>query len=271
MVRRVIAFFIGLLTGILLIAGVVAIVFFTVKVNKITKIAGFDASKNELTAEIADETFYGALKNADKVIEKIKGKTVDDVAKSVKEVNNLLTSLEDYEMYGVKIVDATALRATTLGELGNFDFSSIINKNGIDDVKVGALLGYEYDDAAGKWKNDEMMNAIEKALADKKLSELTGETLEKVIDDLKVVDVLGSDSNVMKLLPPDTTVGNIDSAIKTAINTKSIGDLMNAGFIDIAAENQTKLGALDVAKGKPAGYWKTLDCNALIDYILSAI
>ena len=116
-----------------------------------------------------------------------------------------------------------------------------------------------------------MMSAIEKALADKTISELNGDTLDSVVNGLKVGDILGADSSVMKLIPADTTVGNIDSAVQNAVKKKPVADLIDAGFVEISAENANKLSAVDVAQGKPVGYWKLLTCNELVDYILGLI
>lgn len=271
MVRRFLAWLLGVLTGIILVVVAVVIVFFCIKVNTVTKLAGFDASKNDITADYADKTLYSALKSADKIVDEIKEKTVGDVAKSVKSVDDLLGSVENYEYMGVKIIDVTALKNTKLGELGSFDFSTIINEDGINNVKIGTILGYEYNEETGVWNNAEMMSAIEKALADKTISELNGDTLDSVVNGLKVGDILGADSSVMKLIPADTTVGNIDSAVQDAVKTKPVADLIDAGFVEISAENANKLSAVDVAQGKPVGYWKSLTCNGLVDYILGLI
>lgn len=271
MLRRFLAWLLGVFTGIILVVVAVVIVFFCIKVNTVTKLAGFDASKNDITADYADKTLYSAIKSADKIVDEIKQKTVGDVAKSVKSVDDLLGSVENYEYMGVKIIDVTALKNTKLGELGSFDFSTIINEDGINNVKIGTILGYEYNEETGAWNNAEMMSAIEKALADKTISELNGDMLEGLVDDLEVADVLNENSAVLRLIPEGTTVKGLDSAVQNAIKTKPVGDLIDAGFVEISAENATKLNAVDVAQSKPVGYWKSLTCNELVDYILGLI
>ncbi len=141
----------------------------------------------------------------------------------------------------------------------------------IDEFTIGQILGHK--DQGGKLVNDkgEEVKGILKALSGKKISEISG-----TISDLKVGDLFDEtdrnkeDNKILTLIPENTSLTDIPKALKEAIQTKTMNDLVVAGVISI--DNWQQVKEYKTGKdGKTLGETQFKDAiNVLVDLLKTA-
>ena len=103
----------------------------------------------------------------------------------------------------------------------------------LENMQVGELLGYEYDETDARWEKDGApLTGIEKVLAGKKISEL--KDLNTIMDDVKLGDVLNPVPDMLASIA-DTPL----SQISTAIDGIYVGEFL--GYTKGAPDGTTTL------------------------------
>ena len=103
----------------------------------------------------------------------------------------------------------------------------------LENMQVGELLGYEYDETESRWEKDGApLTGIEKVLAGKKISEL--KDLNTIMDDVKLGDVLNPVPDMLASIA-DTPL----SQISTAIDGIYVGEFL--GYTKGAENGSTTL------------------------------
>lgn len=150
---------------------------------------------------------------------------------------------------------------TPIGELAS----------GIDNVLVGEVMGYTYTtDSDGKrvWKDGETaVTGVALAVADFKISEITGEALQEKVDGMTVGEIIKIDdeNNPLNLIK-GVTIGNAATEMKTKLTTSSIETMVKYGIIDLEEEVDTDGTTVSQALTEILGddTWKGLTTSALL-------
>lgn len=134
----------------------------------------------------------------------------------------------------------------------------------IDGLTIGEVMGYKntngtYKDAEG---ND--VTGIMKALADTKFSDVGTKIESLTVTD--VFDTSNSETNkILTLIDNNTKLTEIPSALSTAIQNKTMNDLVNAGILNIDSWEKVK----DYKVGEQGASQQTLG-DMKINDVLSA-
>lgn len=230
-----------------------------------SKIASFKVEElsikvNELTiADIMDYSVSGTGEN--KVYTDSTGKTVTGVMKKLAEIS----------VGGLSNIKST-IDSMTIAEILDYQFDQTTRQYYIDDndnasydvgeeitgvmkvvadttvggltEKVSSIRLYEvlgYTENAGNYYDGEIsetnkVSGIMAVLAGKKLNEIS-----KTIDELTVSQIFtDTSSGVLSLLTGNETIKEIPSAIETAIKTKTLDDLQNAGLTEASDQDLDK-------------------------------
>ena len=163
---------------------------------------------------------------------------------------------------GAKVVGGVigALVDTKIGDLSTR----------LESAKIGELLGYTYD---GVWKDGE--TAVSPLI--NKICEARLDSLGSTLDALTLGDIFTAEeidsTAFFKLLQDPATIKleDIPEKATEAVQTATIGALMNAGLLKLADGTQSQLNAICTFGGKDASYWKTLTIEGFITFITSAI
>ena len=167
------------------------------------------ATVTGVMAKMASETI-GDLDNLEATV---KGWTITDV-------------LGETAVNGNKVLKIVG--NTPIGELAS----------GIDNVLVGEVMGYTYTtDSDGKrvWKDGETaVTGVALAVADFKISEITGEALQEKVNGMTVGEIIKIDdeNNPLNLIK-GVTIGNAATEMKTKLTTSSIETMAKYGIIDL--------------------------------------
>lgn len=202
-------------------------------------------------AKMASETI-GDLDNLEATV---KGWTITDV-------------LGETAVNGNKVLKIVG--NTPIGELAS----------GIDNVLVGEVMGYTYTtDSEGKrvWKDGETaVTGVALAVADFKISEITGEALQEKVNDMKVEEIIKIDdeNNPLNLIK-DVTIGSAANEMKTKLETSSIETMVKYGIIDLGAIVEEKpdgtkvfvADALTEIIGNDS--WKGMTTSALLTQLVT--
>ena len=165
-------------------------------------------------------------------------------------------------------------RATTLETiLANVSMRSVIDgdfsiETQIKNVKIGELMSYEYCDgtneclphgsgthAEGWYRNDSgtwtkitdnlILCVADFTITDIRKDDFGTKLSEKVKTTVTVGDIFDTQSGPLSLISSDTKVGDISTAVQTAIEDSTAIDLFNAGVLPIKSDN----GANSTAPG----------------------
>lgn len=165
-------------------------------------------------------------------------------------------------------------RATTLETiLANVSMRSVIDgdfsiEEQIKNVRIGELMSYEYCDgtneclphgsgthAEGWYRNDSgtwtkitdnlILCVADFTITDIRKDDFGTKLSEKVKTTVTVGDIFDTQSGPLSLISSDTKVGDISTAVQTAIEDSTAIDLFNAGVLPIKSDN----GANSTAPG----------------------
>ena len=165
-------------------------------------------------------------------------------------------------------------RATTLETiLANVSMRSVIDgdfsiETQIKNVRIGELMSYEYCDgtneclphgngthAEGWYRNDSgtwtkitdnlILCVADFTITDIRKDDFGTKLSEKVKTTVTVGDIFDTQSGPLSLISSDTKVGDISTAVQTAIEDSTAIDLFNAGVLPIKSDN----GANSTAPG----------------------
>ena len=157
-------------------------------------------------------------------------------------------------------------RATTLETvLANVSMRSVIDgdfsiETQIKNVKIGELMSYEYCDgtneclphgsgthAEGWYRNDSgtwnkitdnlILCVADFTITDIRKDDFGTKLSEKVKTTVTVGDIFDTQSGPLSLISSDTKVGDISTAVQTAIEDSTAIDLFNAGVLPIKSDN----------------------------------
>ena len=165
-------------------------------------------------------------------------------------------------------------RATTLEDIvANVSMRSVIDgdfsiEEQIKNVRIGELMSYEYCDETndclphgngthteGWYRNDSgtwtkitdnlILCVADFTITDIRKNDFGTKLSEKVKTTVTVGDIFDTQSGPLSLIPSTTKVGDISTAIQTAIEDSTAIDLFNAGVLPIKSDN----GANSTAPG----------------------
>lgn len=159
-------------------------------------------------AKMASET----IGNLDNLEATVKGWTITDV-------------LGETAVNGNKVLKIVG--NTPIGDLAS----------GIDNVLVGEIMGYTYDETTNTWKDSENKAAegVVLALADLKIGEITGKVIQDKVNKMKVKSLIKTEGTPMSLLADDVTVENAATKMQERLQTATIAEMGAYGIINLNA------------------------------------
>ena len=155
-------------------------------------------------------------------------------------------------------INAVLAKYTIGGDTGIAD--------GLNTIKFGEVMGlYLGDD--DKWYEDEdctiLAEGLSASLADLSFDTFNADKVEEIVKGLKIGDLFDtSGSKLFSLVPDDTTIENLPSAIEDALDTLCVQDALDLGIITI--DDPVTISALDSTF---AG-WRNLTMEAFLDALI---
>ena len=152
---------------------------------------------------------------------------------------------------------------TPIGELAS----------GIDNVTIGKIMGYTYDETTNTWKDSENKAAegVVLALADLKVGEITGKVIQDKVNGMKVKSLIKTEGTPMSLLDDEVTVENAATKMQERLQTATIGEMNTYGIINlrekIDTDGTTVEGALTYILGNDT--WKGMTTSALLTELVT--
>ncbi|MBQ4098580.1 MAG: hypothetical protein IJC87_00450, partial [Clostridia bacterium] len=146
------------------------------------------------------------------------------------------------------------------GAMANVAMSEIVRgtfdaDKAMGNLTIGAIMGYEkctgdhncfvHDNCdsttAGKWFDDgvEVEKNLAKAIVDFTINDMKddgfiGEVLDKIKATVTLEDIFGNvEGTPLSLIPADTKIGEINGTLKDALQTKTAGELYDAGVLNL--------------------------------------
>ena len=98
------------------------------------------------------------------------------------------------------------------------------------------FVWYNYDSSVEG--NYVKVTGIDKIIANSTISDLSIDDIVKKIKTLPYTEVITETTGAFTLIAPTTTINDLPTALTNAINTKSVGELMNAGLFSLSTETQ---------------------------------
>lgn len=212
-----------------------------------------------ILASIAGLT-VGDLSNEDKVVEVVNQQSVGEMLGYYYDDENGVWCNNEVEKKPLAGINKT------IAEMVVGDLTSAEEK--IKDLNFGELMGYHYveEGGVGKWLdgNNEYHGRIMNILCGKKVSEL-----ETTIDGLSIKDVFEEteiEGTVLAWIPSTTPITQINTALKSEVESATIEDYMDLGVLTIEETDEAKLDAFFIGVK-----WKELTINGFFDKLLEYI
>ena len=98
------------------------------------------------------------------------------------------------------------------------------------------FVWYNYDSSVEG--NYVKVTGIDKVIANSTIADLSIDDIVKKIKTLPYTEVITETTGAFTLIAPTTTINDLPTALTNAINTKSVGELMNAGLFSLSTETQ---------------------------------
>jgi len=138
--------------------------------------------------------------------------------------------------------------------------------NGLNTIKFGEVMGL-YLGNDDKWYEDEdctiLAEGLSASLADLSFDTFNADKVEEIVKGLKIGDIFQTEgSKLFSLVPDDTTIENLPSAIEDALDALCVQDALDLGIITI--DDPVTISALDSTF---AG-WRNLTMEAFLDALI---
>ena len=150
--------------------------------------------------------------------------------------------------------------------------------SGIDNVTIGEIMGYTYDETTKKWTTiDKDGNKVEAkgaalAMADLKIKDADGATIQDRVNKMRVKDLIKTEGTPMSLLADEVTVENAATKMQERLQTATIAEMGAYGIINLSTivdytDGTTVEGALTYILGDDS--WKGLTTSALLTKLVT--
>ncbi len=149
--------------------------------------------------------------------------------------------------------------------------------SGIDNVTIGEIMGYTYDETTKKWTTtDNDGNKVEAkgaalAIVDLKIKDADGTTIQNRVNKMRVKDLIKTEGTPMSLLADDVTVENAATKMQERLQTATIAEMGAYGIINlrekIDTDGTTVEGALTYILGNDT--WKGMTTSALLTELVT--
>lgn len=103
------------------------------------------------------------------------------------------------------------------------------------------FVWYNYDSSVEG--NYVKVTGIDNVIANSTIADLSIDDVVKKIKSLPYTEVITETTGAFTLIDSTTTINDLPTALTNAINTKSVGELMNAGLFSLSAETQNTFDA----------------------------
>lgn len=193
-----------------------------------------DAVKDVQVGEVLGYTYDEATntwKNGGATVTGVMAKMASE---TIGDLDNLEATVKGWtitDVLGAETVNGNKV----LKIVGNTPIGELAS--GIDNVTIGKIMGYTYDETTNTWKDSENKAAegVVLALADLKVGEITGEVIQGKVNKMKVKSLIKTEGTPMSLLADDVTVENAATKMQERLQTATIAEMGAYGIINLNA------------------------------------
>lgn len=176
-----------------------------------------------------------------------------------------------YTIEGDVVYDAQHQVVTGIMEtFAKMQVSNLSNvQSEIDNMYISDILGYTYDETSGSVTdaNDEPVTGILNVISKSKVSELN-----TTIENLEVGDLFDAsemESGALSLIPSNTKIDEIPSALSNALTTSTLDELISAELVTAPSNytDENKVKYIEVSEGEGQPVYKQVKDLLLEDLI----